>query len=287
MTKAIFLIIIQFFISVCALSQTITLDPKEDYSKFFEKEPTTFLDKSSMLVTYRLDILHDTLNSNAVKSTNVMMLQIGTKQDKYFDLHKAKYKEFLASEENKKRNPGEVISEAISLGRGTLNDEIYWNYPKTGVLTATSHMLGNYYLYEEAIPKIQWRMEAGNKTVADYVCKKAVCKLFGRNYTVWYAPDIPVSKGPYKFSGLPGLILEVDDDRNQVSWICIGLEKKAGEEIFFTVRDYIKTDKPKFLKSFSDFKRNPITIRQSAGMIKSDIGDKAKKTRPYNPIERE
>jgi GLPGLI family protein len=281
--KVIFLATIQFLISMHVFSQTITIDKSQDYSSFFVKEPTKSLDKSFILVTYRMEILHDTLKSGAIKSTNIMMLEIGTKHDKYFDLHKAKYKEFLAAKENKKRDPNTVISEAMQLGKGTLNEEIYWNYPNARQLTVVDHMLGNHYLYQESTPQIKWKIEAGTEEVADYMCKKAVCNLFGRNYIVWYTLDIPIGKGPWKFSGLPGLILKVTDVHNQVSWTCIGLEKKE-KDIFFTERDYIKTDKSKFLKSFSDYKRNPAAMMQSAGMIQSD---KVKKTRAYNPVERE
>tara|TARA_R110000751_G_scaffold287399_1_gene392086 strand:- start:1265 stop:1525 length:261 start_codon:yes stop_codon:yes gene_type:complete len=30
-----------------------------------------------------------------------------------------------------------------------------------------------------------------------------------RDFTAWYTPEIPVQYGPYVYSGLPGLILEV------------------------------------------------------------------------------
>lgn len=283
--KIILLLIALFFTTVCASAQTISF-PDQDSSKFLEKDAILSLDKSVMLATYRLEVLHDTVSPNAIKSDNTMVLQIGAKQDKYFDLYRAKSKEFLSSEENKKRDPNAVINEAMQLGKGTLTDEIYWNYPGKGVLAVTTHLLGDYYLYEESIPQIEWEMKEGTQSVAGYACQQAACRLFGRNYTVWYAPEIPVSKGPYKFSGLPGLILKVEDDSHQVSWTCIGLEKKTGEDIFFTERDYMKTEKTKFLKSFNDFKRDPVTVFQSAGRIAATPG-KTNKTRAYNPIERE
>lgn len=32
-------------------------------------------------------------------------------------------------------------------------------------------------------------------------------------YTSWYAPEIALNKGPWKFNGLPGLILKVEDSK--------------------------------------------------------------------------
>ena len=34
--------------------------------------------------------------------------------------------------------------------------------------------------------------------------------------TAWYTPQIPVSQGPGEFWGLPGLILEINDDKTTI-----------------------------------------------------------------------
>ncbi len=273
------------FAALVASAQTITIVPGQDTSDYFKKASTISLDKSTMKVSYRFEVLHDTITPDAIKSDNIMVLQIGEKNDKYFDQFRAMMHEFLTSEENKKKDPNAVLNEGIQIGKGSLTDVIYWNYPTKGELTVTTHMLGDHWLYKEAIPKIAWQMEEGNRTVAGYACQKATCHLYGRNYMAWYAPEIPISKGPYKFSGLPGLILQIEDDRQQVSWTCIGLEKQA-EEIFFTEQEYIKTDKARFLKSFNNFKRDPLTHYQSAGKVTPTSG-KPQKTFHYNPIEEE
>lgn len=37
----------------------------------------------------------------------------------------------------------------------------------------------------------------------------------GRNWTAWFAKDIPIFEGPYYFHGLPGLIISIEDrDKN-------------------------------------------------------------------------
>mgnify|MGYP003452363209 CR=1 FL=1 len=40
----------------------------------------------------------------------------------------------------------------------------------------------------------------------------------GRNYIGYFTPEIPISSGPFKFSGLPGLILELYDTKREVSF---------------------------------------------------------------------
>jgi GLPGLI family protein len=52
-------------------------------------------------------------------------------------------------------------------------------------------------------------------TISNYYCQKAKLKFGGRNYTAWYTTEIPISDGPYKFKGLPGLIVKIKDTKNQ------------------------------------------------------------------------
>jgi GLPGLI family protein len=60
-----------------------------------------------------------------------------------------------------------------------------------------------FYWYSEETPKINWKLSDETKTMIGYNCKKATCRFRGRNYIAWYAMDIPIKAGPYKFSGLP------------------------------------------------------------------------------------
>lgn len=43
-------------------------------------------------------------------------------------------------------------------------------------------------------------------------------KFRGRDYIAWFTEEIPVSKGPYKFNGLPGLIVLIHDITNRYTW---------------------------------------------------------------------
>ncbi|MCD9582205.1 GLPGLI family protein [Tenacibaculum maritimum] len=59
--------------------------------------------------------------------------------------------------------------------------------------------------------KWNWKIFNETKKVGDISCQKAEIYFRGRYYTAWFAMDIPVAFGPWKFKGLPGLILEVYD----------------------------------------------------------------------------
>jgi GLPGLI family protein len=72
------------------------------------------------------------------------------------------------------------------------------------------------YLIEESIPVIAWNISEETKKINQYDCYKATCSFKGRNYSVWFTPDIQTGFGPIKLNGLPGLILEVSDDTKEV-----------------------------------------------------------------------
>lgn len=62
------------------------------------------------------------------------------------------------------------------------------------------------------------------KRLGSYECRKATGEFGGRMYEVWFTLDIPVSTGPYKLGGLPGLILEARTLDNKVQFLFSSIE---------------------------------------------------------------
>lgn len=62
---------------------------------------------------------------------------------------------------------------------------------------------------------LSWKLSENDTLIGGFKCKKATLESFGRNWTAWYAPEIAITTGPYKFKGLPGLILRIfDSEKN-------------------------------------------------------------------------
>lgn len=78
--------------------------------------------------------------------------------------------------------------------------------------------LNSYFAVQEPLPKMNWKLLNEKKIIGKYNCTKAVVEFRGRTYTAWYTIEIPISLGPWKFNGLPGLILEVDDEKGVYKW---------------------------------------------------------------------
>lgn len=73
-------------------------------------------------------------------------------------------------------------------------------------------MLGKKYVLQDSIHGQDWKILNDMKEVAGHVCMNAfwedTVKL--QKVSVWFALDIPISSGPERFCGLPGMILEAD-----------------------------------------------------------------------------
>ncbi|MGX9987380.1 GLPGLI family protein [Soonwooa purpurea] len=63
-----------------------------------------------------------------------------------------------------------------------------------------------------------WKLINESKIIDSFNCKKAVLNYKGREWTAWYSTDIPLSYGPYKFTGLPGLIIKISDEKGDYSF---------------------------------------------------------------------
>lgn len=278
-----FLIIILFFNFIMIGAQDIKMIFDKN-TKFEDSPPPIILDTTVMRVQYRQSISNDT--AKIIKKTeNLMLLQVGNNISKYTDYYKLIGDSLMDVYLKEGLDINTIIGKTSKYTKGTSKENIFKNYPKEKI-TSTNYFSASNHLYEEPMPKINWELDSGELTISGYKCKKASTTLFGRKYIAWYAPDIPISNGPWKFSGLPGLILKVEDNKKQISFECIGIEKPRWvDKIYMSDRDYLKTSKKQFLKSYNQYRENPGAVLQSSGMIQGNVPANALKKRAYNPIE--
>ena len=102
--------------------------------------------------------------------------------------------------------------------------------------------------YQEKAPLFAWKIMPAKKIVAGYECQQAITTFGGRTWEAWFAREIPVSEGPYKFYGLPGLIVKVRD---------------AHDHYVFELLSFESSPKP-----FDLFATSTMSASQSAPLIK-------------------
>ena len=113
--------------------------------------------------------------------------------------------------------------------------------------------------YDETPEEWAWEISDSAKTILGYECVKATIDFHGRKWTAWFSPEIPVSNGPWKLGGLPGLILEASCEDGKYSFSATGIQltTKPVGTVYLTDQ-YEKTDRKSFLKAKRAFLDNPL-----------------------------
>lgn len=252
-------------------------------SKGFPKIETEVIGQSKLSVYYQLDD-----SSTNKKKSGETVLQLFDSKSKYFDIA-----EIDAIAYNNAALTGELNTDNIAEGLKVYNKYVYKGVIikdfSTSNLVVNDHIAGKRFQYEESIPRIEWKIGKETKEILGYRCTKATAKFRGRDYIAWYTDDIPSSDGPFLFTGLPGLILEVRDTKDQYVFIANGIENKK-DEVFLTIHPKLtKTDRESFRRGVKNDRLNPGASLQ--GTIYTEPGKVANtsgmKSQPYNPIELE
>lgn len=143
--------------------------------------------------------------------------------------------------------------------------------------------------YTEPYPAQMWQLTSDVSEVCGYKCQKAVCRWRGRDYTAWFTMDIPVRMGPWKFGGLPGLILKLTESKGEYSFECIQIEKRK--------RCITSINYSKFKKMDRDYvlslqKRINVNWQKASGAIPVNSDGSPSEAAlpadiPYSPLELE
>ena len=149
------------------------------------------------------------------------------------------------------------------------------------------------YKYNDSV-NMQWKITDIYDTLNNMKIRKAETKFRGRNYTAWYTSEIPISDGPYKFKGLPGLIIKLYDSKKEINYSLIGLKIfKNNKSLKLNYNsEALLVSKSKYKKIKESFKQNPIPYMESQGAVFSEeteriIKEKFRKrnNKTNNPIE--
>lgn len=142
------------------------------------------------------------------------------------------------------------------------NGDYYKNIQEQKYLSK-NELLGKIFLIEDSLAKLNWNLGSETKQIGQYTAFKATSvRLIKRTnpkafrppgpgsqneksenkeeqeeqiiekeieIVAWYTPEIPVNHGPGEYWGLPGLILELNDDRTTI--ICSKIVLNPKENI--------------------------------------------------------
>ncbi len=202
------------------------------------------LDVSHSAYLYRHDIYDTVLEK---EKTNYELLQIGNKWSKY-----GGYNDYR-SDSIRYKNPSITVTQYFEWTKKNreLNSFCFKNIVVHN-LVVRDRVLSNNYIYEEPFPQFDWKLSNETTTILGHKCQKATTTFRGRRWIVWYADDIPISDGPWKFCGLPGLVLRATDSKGEHKYEAVAI-RKMSEDFGYSDRRYVKTTREKFNKAKLDY----------------------------------
>lgn len=236
----------------------------------------------SQRFTYNLDYKLDSLENNY--KTDIFFLSINDKQS-VFNSETVSLKDSIL----KSNNPMGIFQVPKSDFMFTIlkqNDRkniqsIYHEYSQFKFIVDEENLL-------------DWKINnVDKKNINGYNCKKATVNKFGRNWIAWYTEEIPISDGPYKFHGLPGLILEIYDENKHYIFELLNIKKLKDDYNYVPFEGsnskYVKITSNELNDFQQKIKENPSLIFENMGLnIPTENYNKKqieKNKKKNNPIE--
>lgn len=120
------------------------------------------------------------------------------------------------------------------------------------------------YSYEEDRP-MTWKISSETRKIGEYKVQKAETDFGGRKWTAWFTTDLPYQDGPYKFGGLPGLIVKVEDDKGDYSFDLMKNYKIAEFPTLNQFGNTLKVKRADYLKQQKKFQTDPMSFMTQGG----------------------
>ncbi|QDP85149.1 GLPGLI family protein [Chryseobacterium sp. SNU WT5] len=127
---------------------------------------------------------------------------------------------------------------------------------KTGKKIYKAGILRDQYAYEED-RLMDWKILPETATIGEYKTQKAETQFAGRTWYAWFAAEVPLQDGPYKFSGLPGLIVKVEDAKGDYSFDLKEAKKIDAVASFNQRGSTITVKRAAFKKQQDQFRKDP------------------------------
>lgn len=162
---------------------------------------------------------------------------------------------FKAEFEKGKASPS-IVLDMRKIKRTKVNFRISKDYPNLETVYHTS--LNASYVALKEQHKLNWTILPETKTIEGFKVQKATTTFGGRNWIAWFTNDIQIHDGPYKFCGLPGLILNIGDDQGDHIFNLVGSQKLNNEtQLMDSNRKEIFLTNEKFNQLWNEYKKDP------------------------------
>ena len=185
-----------------------------------------------------------------------------------------------------------TIKSSSSFSKGSIRTVIDKKYPDYGVSQTEKMGMNSYNVEDDR--KLVWKILPETMKIGEFNAQQATTEMYGRKWIAWFSTELPFQDGPYKFHGLPGLIVKVEDVTQSHIIELKGVKKLPNDFALPEKKDMfsgntITLNYPKFKKVFVENRNNPSSsMRQLQGSsTKFVMKDQDGKEIDFNKMMRE
>jgi GLPGLI family protein len=221
------------------------------------------IDTTKYKIVYNLIYQQDSTNI-ASKREEKMVLFIGKKYS-LFQSENSRFNDSLVNyyTQSTKLNEQTALNTMLSVKKKSRFNFKILKSPNT--MLVFDKIFSDKFIYKDE-EKLNWKILNETKQINNYLCQKAITHFAGRNYVAWFTSKIPINDGPYKFRGLPGLIIKIQDTKKQYVFELLSL-KKYNSSFLFDVKGIQMVTKEAYFKAYNDFKNNFIKQLEQRGIV--------------------
>lgn len=212
---------------------------------------------------YQVTMKPDAENKNDIKTEHAY-LDISAEKSLFYSENRAK-RDSIMQQTFQSGGARSFNREQMEGLRSNINYSI--EKDKTSQKTFFKDRLGrDIYTYEEDRP-LNWKISSETSKIGEYKVQKAETDFGGRKWTAWFTTDLPYPDGPYKFGGLPGLIVKAEDDKGDYSFDLMKNYKIADIPTLNQFGNTIKVKRADFVKQQEKYKKDPMSFMTQGGGI--------------------
>lgn len=267
------------FIFILVFSFPIIIFAQRSNYAIEEIEPSNFI------VTYSLNWQQDSTDANFIRQED-MLLFIGKKTSKFTSLNYFRFDTIMRQVSSREEIQRLLSDLQNPLPSSAFHIQLFKQYQKEKLM-CIEHTLDGTFKYEEKLNLFNWKLTGDTATISGYNAQKALCNFGGREWIAWFSPELPFNDGPYKFNGLPGLIVKIFDTHKHYEFELVSIEKPRQKlMIDYVKKDFIEATKHDFFRA-KDASRVDIINRAKAAGLPSESQQKAARNmaKRNNPIE--
>ena len=229
---------------------------------FYTNAIAQVIDTLQYTVTYKATLQLDSLVDK--KKSELMILQVGKKIDKFIGLSQERLDSVGRAVERGEAEGLDFGSIYKAIGSRPIEEYCIFKEKREKQYKYVESIIGIHrYVYKQPMQGlIQWRVLQDTATIAGYYCQKAICHFAGHHYVAWFTTQIPLKAAPYKFDGLPGVVVRVADTKEHYCFELIKLQEANLGYIYDKGQGLKEVSRSTFLKQ-----REKITERNVYDLI--------------------